>query len=351
MVNIKIVTINILRDILDVKIKPMSKEQIIISVDRLTRFKNTEVKYLRVFKDILISNLIYPKFKRSELDLMDYCLLRDYAVNIINFSLSSLGFEDNNEFIINHRLLDYEKKLFKLDSNTICLLENKINYNAVVSLLDNETNLVFNLNWLKELSVNQDIYDARFKLSLKFPIEKIIITEGITEEILLPVFAKVCGYDFDKNGVYILSAGGKNQVVKLFYQLVNVINLPLFVLLDNDAVSNLNEIKPKLRDIDTVHLLKSGEFEDLLPLPLIQRALNYDFKNFTKIELEFLKQDLPMVKILEELFKEKGLHEFKKSEFAALVAQQIKDDSDVSSEISEIISELKKTKRDLPSLA
>lgn len=336
---------------MDVKIKPMSKEQIIISVDRLTRFKNTEVKYLRVFKDILISNLIYPKFKRSELDLMDYCLLRDYAVNIINFSLASLGFEDNNEFIINQRLLDYEKKLFKLDCNTICLLENKINYNAVVSLLDNETNLVFNLNWLKELSVNQDIYDARFKLSLKFPIEKIIITEGITEEILLPVFAKVCGYDFDKNGVYILSAGGKNQVVKLFYQLVNVINLPLFVLLDNDAVSNLNEIKPRLRDIDTVHLLKSGEFEDLLPHPLIQRTLNYDFKNFTKIELEFLKQDLPMVKILEELFKEKGLHEFKKSEFAALVAQQIKDDSDVSSEISEIISELKKTKRDLPSLA
>ncbi len=46
------------------KVKPLTKEQIIISIDRLTRFKNTEVKYFRVFSDILINNLISPKFKK-----------------------------------------------------------------------------------------------------------------------------------------------------------------------------------------------------------------------------------------------------------------------------------------------
>ena len=34
----------------DFKIKKLSTNQIIISIDRLTRFKETEEKYLRVFK-------------------------------------------------------------------------------------------------------------------------------------------------------------------------------------------------------------------------------------------------------------------------------------------------------------
>lgn len=50
------------------KIKPLTEEQLIISIDRLTRFKDTETKYLRVFKDIITNNLIEPKYKKSELD-------------------------------------------------------------------------------------------------------------------------------------------------------------------------------------------------------------------------------------------------------------------------------------------
>ena len=43
------------------KIKPLSVSQMIISIDRLTRFKETEEKYLRVFKDLITSALIvYP---------------------------------------------------------------------------------------------------------------------------------------------------------------------------------------------------------------------------------------------------------------------------------------------------
>ena len=49
------------------KFKNLTKEQIIISLDRLTRFKNTREKYLRVFSDILISNLIEPKLKKSDI--------------------------------------------------------------------------------------------------------------------------------------------------------------------------------------------------------------------------------------------------------------------------------------------
>ena len=54
------------------KIKPLSISQIIISIDRLTRFKPTKEKYLRVFKDLLSSNLIEPKFKKSEIENIDF---------------------------------------------------------------------------------------------------------------------------------------------------------------------------------------------------------------------------------------------------------------------------------------
>lgn len=43
---------------------------------------------------------------------------------------------------------------------------------------------------------------------------------------------------------------------------------------------------------------------------------------------------------LEEFFKHRGLHEFKKSEFAELVKENISCSEDVSDEIKEIIKEL-----------
>ena len=64
---------------INLKIKQLTKEQLTISIDRLTRFKETETKYLRVFKDIITNNLIEPKIKKHELDEMDYENLKNIA--------------------------------------------------------------------------------------------------------------------------------------------------------------------------------------------------------------------------------------------------------------------------------
>ena len=45
--------------------------------------------------------------------------------------------------------------------------------------------------------------------------------------------------------------------------------------------------------------------------------------------------------MLEELFKEKCLHEFKKAEFAQRIKQQISSEKDISDELYEIINEIK----------
>lgn len=323
------------------KIKQLTKEQILISIDRLTRFKNPETKYLRVFKDIIANNLTDPKFKKAHLDLMDYDELTNFAQEIINFSLLELGYPPDNDFLINQRLFDYEQSIFNIDKNTEKLLKNKINYKACLNLIDNSC--PFNLIWLKNLAGSKDILSDRNTFSLKFPLEKIIISEGITEEILMPEFAKIYGYDFDKNGVYIISAGGKNQVVKLFYQLSKELRIPIFVLLDKDAEENRKEIQPRLREFDRVYVLKCGEFEDTLPLDLIKRTLANSLKNISMLELEAVNQNTRMVTFLEDIFKHRGLHEFKKSDFAQAVKENLQSKSDLSPEIIDIIKELEKT--------
>lgn len=326
------------------KVKPLTKSQIIISIDRLTRFKNTETKYLRVFKDILTQNLIEPKFKKTDLEKMDYSELRNWAEFVINYSLEMAGLTLENDYLINQRLLNYENSVFENNKNVQELLNNKINYKACLSYIDEKSPK--NLLWLKNLEISSDIRKSRFDNSLRFPVEKVVIAEGATEETLLPEFAKRCGYDFDKEGIYVLSAGGKNQVVKLYYQLVESLKLPIFVLLDKDAKENLEEIQPKLRDIDKIHLLDCGEFEDLLPIKLVERTLDYELKNISMLEKEKLNEDIPRAKFLEEVFKTRGMHEFKKVEFAQMVKKNIKHEEDISPEVVEIIDEIRLSTKD-----
>ena len=320
------------------KIKPLTKEQILISIDRLTRFKETEIKYLRVFTDIITSNLLEPKIKKSDIENLDYAILKDYTEKIINFSLERLGYELSDDYLINQRLYDYENSVFTLNDDVKRLLQNKINYKAATDMIFNDAPK--NLLWLKELASAEDLRAERKNKKLRFPLEEIILVEGITEETLLPVFARILGYDFDENGIYVISAGGKNQVVKYFYQLVQNCRLPIFVLLDNDAADNFLEIKPKLRECDRVHLLKAGEFEDVLPDVLLKRTLEYATKNISLAPIEEIEQGLSRVEYLKVYFRHRGLHEFKKAEFAELVKVNIVDDEDVSDEIREIINEL-----------
>lgn len=321
-----------------IKIKPLTKEQIIIAADRLTRFKETETKYLRVFFELITGNLITPKFKKSDLENTDYAVLANFASEIINYSLEALGFKTGDNFEINEKLLKYETSVFKISENAKKLLKNKIDYYSVIKLISNSD--VPNLIWLKNLGKNYDIEQQREKEGFLFPLKMILIAEGATEETLLPEFGKLCGFDFYKKGVYIISAGGKNQVVKMYYKYAELLNLPIFVLLDKDAAENLEEIYPKLRKTDKIHLLKCGEFEDLLQDDLVKRTLDYELNNISVLEKEILDSDKPRAKVLEEIFKTRGRHEFKKVEFANLVKKNIKSKSDVSPEISEIIKEI-----------
>lgn len=327
------------------KYKLLTEEQILISIDRLTRFKETKQKYLRVFKDILVSNLIEPKLKKTEIENMDYSIITEYVSEIFNASLKTTTY--NN--IVNNIIKDYENSLFNNDEDVQKLLNNNINYIGLADLITEKAPV--NLQWLKELinlttntpysNIIETLRIKRHNKLFKHPIEKVILVEGITEEILLPAFSKFLNYDFYAEGIQIIPAGGKNQVVKMYYKLSGELKLPIFILLDKDAEDNIKQISPRLRKIDKIHLVSCGEFEDLLPKSLIIKTVNSHFENFISITEEDLLTQTATAKVLEEIFKTKGLHEFKKAEFAKLVREKISTEEDISPEIEEIINELK----------
>lgn len=334
--------------------KNLTKEQLIISFDRLTRFKNTKDKYFRVFSDIILSNLIEPSYKKSDLENMSAAALTAIAEEIINVSLDEIcvlspankSGDDNTQAqpyligdgAINSILKNYENSVFNNDEETQELLNNNINYALFLSLIDESCPI--NLRWLKMLVKNDDLIKLRYENGLKFPIQKVLLVEGITEEILLPKFSKYLGFDFYKEGIQIIPAGGKNQVVKLYYKLAEELKIPIFLLLDKDAEDNIKQIKPKLRKIDKIHLVSCGEFEDLLPKSLIVKTVNNELNNFASITESDLDDGIKAVENLENVFKTKGLHEFKKADFAKMVCDNISEDSDISAEIASIVMEL-----------
>lgn len=341
------------------KYKNLTKEQLIISFDRLTRFKSTKEKYFRVFSDIVLSCLIEPVYKKSDLQNMSAAELTEIAVEIINSSLSEIskteGLSEINQsdvddnYKINKILKECENRVYQNDDETQAYLENKIDYNLFLPCID--LSAPTNLRWLRQLSnlPKADNYKdllnkQRHENGLKFPVQKVLLAEGITEEILLPAFSKYMGYDFYKEGIHIIAAGGKNQVVKMYYRLIDELNVPIFILLDKDAEENIRQIKPKLRLLDKIHLVSCGEFEDLLPKSLIVKTVNNEFKNFSSISEEDFDNSLPNAKNLENIFKKIGFHEFKKADFAKLVRDNISDDSDILPEIASIILEIRESK-------
>ena len=182
--------------------------------------------------------------------------------------------------------------------------------------------------------------------SFLFPVEKILLCEGATEEILLGELAKICGYDFKKEGVFVLGAGGKNQVARKYYSMIEDFKIPIFILLDSDANETKELILPKLRSFDRIYIIKNGEFEDILPKKLITDALNYRYNSCYRCLEDDFHKDAKTAKELYEIFKQKGFGDFKKADFAKTIKDYIKLFTPKKEELTEeimIITEKIKT--------
>ena len=201
---------------------------------------------------------------------------------------------------INKLISDEELSAFLVSEDLKELVSSKINFSDTLALLRRYKKLPLNIKRLMLLQSHPDeeIKYLREKYALKFPVEKVVLCEGITEEILLPKFSKVYGYDFNKYGVHLISAGGKNQVAKLYCELKDELKLPVFILLDADAKPVSEIIKNILRQKDKIYLIKHGEFEsdvnkEYIPYSKPQECGNHIFTN--KVSIHYPKFNLSFI--------------------------------------------------------
>lgn len=315
------------------KFKIPEIEYIQICLDRLTRFKPVSERYIRVIDDVLSKCLIQMDEKLSDIQMSRKIEL---AQTILNSAAKNLTDLKLNEIIKND-----EEKIFYLTNEDREFLNSKIDFLALINLL-NENTLPLNLKRLK-FQNNLTSNKTREKYATLFPVSKVVLVEGITEEILLIEFAKILGLDFKKEGIFVLGAGGKNQVARKYYKLIEEIKIPIFILLDSDAKEIANLIIPKLRNKDKLHLIKTGEFEDILTGKLIKNALNFHFaQNMLNNENEFEENGHAVVE-LHDCFKNNGWGEFKKADFAKIIREYLHQAKNppVSDELKLITDEIK----------
>ncbi len=171
-------------------------------------------------------------------------------------------------------------------------------------------------------------------------IKLIILAEGITEKILLPVFSKVAGIDFKESGIKVISSGGKNRLLRLYKKISQEINIPVFMIFDADAERLIESNIDILRGTDDAYVISKGEFEDILPDELICRAVNDYYRLTGRINISEIAGKKHKAQVLSDLYRQKGFGDFKKVEFARLLAGYIKNKNDLSEELKDLFAVL-----------
>ena len=320
------------------KFKNIPRDYLPIILDRLTRFEPAYIRYKRVFDDVI--NKFGIGFKLNSLALDEQILIvEDIFTNSFGEEITA---ENNN--LLNAYLIELEKKYFKFNEVSYQYLSTRINISKLLGKVNDISKLTKNAFWISEFNNVETFTKIREDKELLYPIEKIIICEGQTEFNLLSSILKLFGVNLDKLGYLIIQAGGKNQVARKFYSMLEYVNLPFFILLDKDAQEIKRLVEPKLRNIDKSYILNSGEFEDLIPKNVLLKAINciHEF-DFNCIYDDF-DDNVSMVKNLEYVHKKYGFGEFKKARFSLMLKEYIENnctkDDFIGSEINDIIKAL-----------
>ena len=313
------------------KFKKIPNNYFITILDRLSRFEPAFIRYKRVCDDIINKFAIGIKLKDLSID-DEISLVEE----IFNSSVKI-----NNDFRINSIISSLEEKYFNFNQVSYQYLSSRINISAMLNEIKNNSNLPKNLYWLKNLNSSNLIKEREDK-ELLYPIEKILLCEGETEKVLLPILLNKFNINLDKLGIMLVAPGGKNQVARKYYSMSDYTKIPFFILLDKDAIQIKALIDKKIRDKDSIYVLKSGEFEDLFSKKFLVDAINYIHKNEFHCSLNDFDELNSNVKNIENIYKKYGFGEFKKAHFANEIKNYIENNPDITfdSEIKDVADTL-----------
>ncbi len=183
------------------------------------------------------------------------------------------------------------------------------------------------------------------------PVRKLMIVEGVTEQLLIPCFAGIMNYDFPALGILVLPAGGKNQVIQLYGDYARVLNIPVTVVLDSDARRAGEIIRDELRPQDRLYVIEEGEFEDAYDPALVLKTINDHYEpvspiteaDFNRVRMTFRAEEAPsrvtVLKALWNLYELKG-GGFDKIHFAERIAESLHSPQQVPAPIRAMIEEV-----------
>lgn len=345
----------------NIKFKYIKEDEFLCYLDWLTRFKNPINNLLRVSEKIISKNITEPHFNIKKISELTFIQKIKYAQYVWNKSLKKLlpdeGLSDeklknfliyeeemtyNTDYLIEElKRLEYE---FDTDKLAYKDLRGKLFFDIdnLVNYFQKKEKKPFFLQRLIQKKNSQLTNEALFnKISDFASVKLLFLVEGITEEKLFPLFAKIYNFDLEQNGVKLKSAGGKTHLLKYYADNRNLFKIPIFILLDADGKDIINSLNSIINPKDTVYLINKGEIEDILPHKLIIKSINSYYAMEGSISEGDLLEDIAMTKILYNLYKEKGFGEFHKAKFAQILQENISEKEDLSEEIEVILNKLK----------
>ena len=205
---------------------------------------------------------------------------------------------------------------------------------------------------LSTVTLSEHREEMRAQLAPDFLPEKLLIVEGQTEAILMPLFARLSDFDLSEQRILMLAGGGANQVAKRFLTYREATKLPIASLLDGDAESQYEIIGQHMQLSDLLFSLPSGEFEDTFEISKFVQLLNRYLQSMTGVnapslvEFQPLKKDLFSISqkrtlVLNKIWREKSMGNFDKVEFAEFVAQTIKSKDEIPKDLAFMIERMK----------
>ncbi len=332
----------------NIKYKLLTRDELIISLDRLSRFKSPDESYNRVFNLILYKCLITPKLSKKDLETLPKESVSKYVQIIWNESVKNIFNTTINNNEVNKALKFLSTNTFYIDEQTKILINTNLIISPILNELD-DTSVATNLKYLifsNKIFNNDNKFDKkavdnfRKKYKTQFPLKKLLIVEGITEETLIPVFAEKLNKSIDKEGLYILGAGGKSKSPSLYMQLKEKLKIPVVLLFDADAKEICEILNKNLLKKDKTILIEQGEFEDILSQNLIKRTINNEYDTASPMIISDLNKYDKMCSNIEYFYRTRKLGEFKKSKFSKLISENIKYNTDITDEIQKLINQI-----------
>lgn len=186
------------------------------------------------------------------------------------------------------------------------------------------------------------------KLSLVGPLRPalMVLVEGQSESILLPAFARLLELDLDELAVQVIASGGSQQVARRYLSYRDLVDIPVFCLLDADAAESAALIEDSLREDydDELFVLASGELEDAFSYEFLMTVLAQQMRSqghAINTDLSHARLEIPRhgkrKGALERLFRANGLGDFDKVEFAQIAAEMLKSKEEVPEELRDFL--------------